>query len=158
MDCSQLGSSICGIFQVRILEWVAKSSTRRSIQSRDQSLIPIQGSNTHLLRLLHYRWILYRWAPGEAYRGPFIHRYFSVANTTLLQGLWLVESWGAKESQIGETANREDRLSEFQCCSRSTVISLRLSNYWNKKTKCLGIMNKEWVYFEFWDSLEVAEK
>lgn len=58
-------------------------------------------------------------------------------------GFVFVESGDAKESQIGETANREDRLNEFPCCSRSTVISLGLSNYWSKKTKCLRIMNKE---------------
>ena len=30
MDCSLLGSSVHGIFQVRILEWVAISCSRRS--------------------------------------------------------------------------------------------------------------------------------
>ena len=31
-----------------------------------QRLFPTQGSNPCLLRLLHGRWILYRWATGEA--------------------------------------------------------------------------------------------
>ena len=35
MDCSPVGSSIHGIFQARILEWVALSFSRRSSQSRD---------------------------------------------------------------------------------------------------------------------------
>ena len=35
MDCSLLGSSIYGIFQARILEWVAISFSRRSSQPRD---------------------------------------------------------------------------------------------------------------------------
>ena len=35
MDCSLLGSSIHGIFQARILEWVAISFSRRSSQLRD---------------------------------------------------------------------------------------------------------------------------
>ena len=35
MDCSLPGSSIYGILQVRILEWVAISFSRRSSQSRD---------------------------------------------------------------------------------------------------------------------------
>ena len=30
MDCSLPGSSVCGIFQARILEWVAISLSRRS--------------------------------------------------------------------------------------------------------------------------------
>ena len=36
MDYSPPGSSICGIFQARILEWVAISYSRRSSQPRDQ--------------------------------------------------------------------------------------------------------------------------
>ena len=39
MDCSPTGSSVHGIFQANILEWVAVSSSR--------------GSNVHLLPLLH---------------------------------------------------------------------------------------------------------
>ena len=36
MDCSPPGSSVCGILQARILEWVAISSSRGSSQPRDQ--------------------------------------------------------------------------------------------------------------------------
>ena len=35
MDCSLPGSSIHGIFQARILEWVTISFSRRASQSRD---------------------------------------------------------------------------------------------------------------------------
>ena len=35
MDCSLTGSSLCGIFQARILEWVAISFSRRSSRLRD---------------------------------------------------------------------------------------------------------------------------
>ena len=35
MDCSPPGSSIHGIFQARVLEWVAISSSRRSSRPRD---------------------------------------------------------------------------------------------------------------------------
>ena len=38
-DCSPPGSSICGIFQARILEWVAISSSRGPSQPRDRTLI-----------------------------------------------------------------------------------------------------------------------
>ena len=37
MDCSLLGSSVHGIFQVRILEWVAISSSRGSSHCRDRT-------------------------------------------------------------------------------------------------------------------------
>ena len=36
MDCSLPGSSVHGILQARILEWVAMPSSRGSSQSRDQ--------------------------------------------------------------------------------------------------------------------------
>ena len=39
MDCSQPDSSVHGIFQARILEWVAISSSRVSCQFRDQTHI-----------------------------------------------------------------------------------------------------------------------
>ena len=39
MDCSPPGSAVCGIFQARILEWVAISSSRGSSWPRDQTHI-----------------------------------------------------------------------------------------------------------------------
>ena len=39
MDCSWPDSSVQGIFQVRILEWVAISSSRGPSQPRDQTHI-----------------------------------------------------------------------------------------------------------------------
>ena len=39
MDCSPPGSSVCGILQARILEWVAISSSRGSSQPRDQTWV-----------------------------------------------------------------------------------------------------------------------
>ena len=39
MDCSLPGSSVHGIFQARILEWVAISFSRVSSRHRDQTLV-----------------------------------------------------------------------------------------------------------------------
>ena len=39
MDCSPPGSSIHGIFQARVLEWVAISFSRGSSQPRDQTQV-----------------------------------------------------------------------------------------------------------------------
>ena len=39
MDCSPPGSSVCGILQARILEWVAVSFFRGSSQPRDQTQV-----------------------------------------------------------------------------------------------------------------------
>ena len=41
MDCSLPGSSIHGIFQARILEWVAISFSSGSSQPRDQTLVSL---------------------------------------------------------------------------------------------------------------------
>ena len=56
-DCSPPGSSVHGILQARILEWVAVPSSREGI-------FLTQGSNLRFLRLLHCRWVLYRLSHG----------------------------------------------------------------------------------------------
>jgi len=56
-DCSPPGSSVHGILQARILEWIAISSSRGIFSTR--------GSNLSLLHLLHCRQILYHLAIGE---------------------------------------------------------------------------------------------
>ena len=58
IDSSPPGSSVHGILQARILEWVAMPSSRGSFQPRDRTW--------GLLYLLHHRRILYRWATREA--------------------------------------------------------------------------------------------
>ena len=40
MDCSSPGSSVRGIFQARVLEWVAVSFSRGSTQHRDRTQVP----------------------------------------------------------------------------------------------------------------------
>ena len=57
MDCSSPGSSVHGIFQVRILEWVAASFSRGSFPSRDQTHVSCIG-----------RQVLYHRAPREPRR------------------------------------------------------------------------------------------
>ena len=58
MDCSPPGSSVHGIFQARILEWVAISPSRGSSQTRDR---------THVSCIFYTgRRLLYCWATREA--------------------------------------------------------------------------------------------
>ena len=45
MDCSLPGSSIHGILQARILEWVAVAFSRVSSQARDQNLALLQAAS-----------------------------------------------------------------------------------------------------------------
>ena len=50
MDCSLPGSSVHGIFQARVLEWVAISFSWRSFQSRDWTCVSCIGR-----RILYHR-------------------------------------------------------------------------------------------------------
>ena len=55
MNCGPPGSSVHGISQAKILEWVAISFSRESSQARDQTQVYCIAST-----LLHCRWILYQ--------------------------------------------------------------------------------------------------
>ena len=79
MGYSPPGSTVHGISQARILEWVAISFSRRSSQLRDRTHVSCTG-----------RWILYHWATWEARvklgywcelalrKVNFIHYYFDI--------------------------------------------------------------------------------
>ena len=57
MDCSPPGSSIHGILQARILEWVAISFSRGSLQPRDQTQVShIAGRRFNLWTVRSVRW------------------------------------------------------------------------------------------------------
>ena len=59
MDCGPLGSSVHGISQARILEWIAVPSSRGSSSPRDRTFISCTG-----------RWILYHCATRGARVSP----------------------------------------------------------------------------------------
>ena len=56
MDCSLPGSSVHGIFQGKLLEGIAISSSSHFLL---QGIFQTQGFNPSLLQLLHCRQILY---------------------------------------------------------------------------------------------------
>ena len=56
LNCSLLGSSVHGIFQVRIREWVVISFAKGSSQSQDWAHVSFIG-----------RWVLYHWATSEVF-------------------------------------------------------------------------------------------
>ena len=80
MDCSPPGSSVHGIFQVRILEWVAISFSRGLSRPRDQ----ICASGISCIGM----WILYHCATWEAPKFWDIQVYFSATIGT--HRLWRV--------------------------------------------------------------------
>jgi len=59
MDCILPGSSVCGILQARILEWVIIAFSRGSSQTRDQTFVSYIAdsffttwANTEALRIV----------------------------------------------------------------------------------------------------------
>ena len=70
MDCRPLGSSVHGVPQARILEWVAISFSGGSSSPRDQTLISCIG-----------RRILYQRATWEAKEYVYVYEYVSVQSS-----------------------------------------------------------------------------
>ena len=70
MDCNAPGASVHGIFQARILEWVAIPSSRGRSWSRNQICVScIEGG------LLHHKHFLYCWVTREDPHSTYIHFY-----------------------------------------------------------------------------------
>ena len=67
MDCSPPGSSVHGISQARIQEWVAISFSRGSFQPRNWTHISSTG-----------RWVLYHWTTREALKFIYISLILSI--------------------------------------------------------------------------------
>ena len=82
VDCSPPGSSVHGILQARILEWVAMPSSRGSFQ----------GSNPRVLHLLHWQMGSLPLVPPGKPRGPFSTSLSQVPELrlrrTILGPLW----------------------------------------------------------------------
>ena len=79
MECNPLGSSVHGISQARILEWVAISSSKGSSQPRDET----QVSSIYCIG----KWIFTTEAPGKPpynkivgiiLKNIFIYHLFSI--------------------------------------------------------------------------------
>ena len=91
IDCSLPGSSTCGIFQARILEWVAISPRKGSCQPRDWTWVSSIADRLTAPRLFHRR---------DSRRGDNSEGYklFSVAQQRLKQtsgwsGIGVVDSF-----------------------------------------------------------------
>ena len=139
MDCSLQGSSVHGIFQARVLEWVAISFSKGSSQPRDR---------TPVSRITGRRFTV--WATREAWGH---NERVSIYNSGILpywyQKLWLqsMELWKKLISVLQAT---QSMISYYgspswlrQECSHIplTQISLTLASYiiwhtdWNLKKK-----------------------
>ena len=88
MDCNPPGSSVHGVLQAGILEWVAMPFS--------SGILLTEGSNPHLLRLLHFRQVLYCWATVEA----LLMRSSKFTLSSLLGSEWFQLSEGPMSSLI----------------------------------------------------------
>ena len=90
VDCSPPGSSVRGIFPVRMLEWGAMSSSRGSSQPKDWTHVSCIG-----------RWILYHWATREVIWYPFPWQITcSTMLCFLVSVFWLWIFWATKHSDF----------------------------------------------------------
>ena len=76
--CRLPGSSVYGISQARILEWVAIPFSRGCSWPRDQTPVPCVSCIG--------RWILYHWATWEAPTVAQEHPYYTA-------DLWKIQTW-----------------------------------------------------------------
>ena len=107
MDCRPPGSSVHGISQARILEWVTISF------SQPKGVFPTQGSNLHLL---HCRCFLYHWATSEAWS----HGYRAVAKCYLCEVCFIFFIWPGKREPWNE--EKACIISIFICKLRNGLI------------------------------------
>ena len=89
MEVACQASSVCGIFQTRILEWVAISYSRESSRPKDQTPVSCIG-----------KWILYHWATWEipnlvftfCYSALYYKRTFSTCYNCFFSQLNVIEN------------------------------------------------------------------
>ena len=96
VNCRPLGSSVHGIFEAKLLEWVAISCSRGSSWPRDQ---------THLSRISCLgRWILYHWASWEAPKNASV-QFSSVQSLSHVQ-LFATPWTAARQASLSITNSR----------------------------------------------------
>ena len=140
MDCSQLGSSVHGILQARILESVTISSSRGSSWPRDQT----QVSCVSYIG----RQILYYWATWESH-GGFMGPPFNGWRN------WLREVSGLprSHSQMAELGLGTSKIINGTSASNPSLSSLSLINPANLQSHHFMVNrwgnsgNSGWLYF-----------
>ena len=137
MDCSPPISSVHGISQARILEWVAISFSRGSSQSRDQTRI-----------FCISRQILYHWATREA---P-LYGYYSLKNVPFWRTTYFF-AWVSKYcKRTSLKANKTREASVFSHDIQEA--SLQFSSSPSLPTDCwlLSLSSLAGLHTDFWSS------
>ena len=103
MDCSPPGSSVHGILQVKILEWVAMPSFRGSSWPRDWTCVSCTG-----------RQILYHWATREARE---LHQVIEIDILVKKE-----EKWKAKRSDWSKATSKTSWANFFSFPGLKTIL------------------------------------
>ena len=138
MDCSPLGSSVRGVFQTRVLEWVAISFSRESSWPRDLfHLLHWQEGSLPVIFLLSYSLIL---LCNQEINEVFI-KY-------LLQTQWaslvaqMVKNPPALQETRVQSLGQEDSL-EKEMATHSSILAWRIP--WTEKPGRLQSMRLQRV-------------
>ena len=94
MDCTPLGSSVHGILQAIILEWVAMTSSRGSFQPRDQTHISCTSclaGGFFTIELPEKPMYIYVCVCVCVYTHTYIHRYIYISISCIFVGIII---WG----------------------------------------------------------------
>ena len=140
LECSLPGPSVHGIFQVRILEWVAIPFSRGSSQSRDRTYVSCIGRQilyplSHLGSLIvACKWIhLQCGRPGfDPWVGKIPWRRERLPTPVFRPGEFhgLYSPWGCKQLDTTERLSLTQTLNDpFYFCSITCNFSFNLSNF-----------------------------
>ena len=108
VDCSLPGSSVHGILQARVLEWVTISFSRGSSQPRDRTQVSgIPGRHFNLWAT--FEWLLISWISKMFYHQIVSKTIYKLIKTLLtptlsycsMQSIWKVKALGSTEN-VGE--------------------------------------------------------
>ena len=139
MDCSSPGSSVHGIFQTRILEWVAISFSSGPSQPRDWTCVSCTagGFFTH-------------WAPWEAYT-PATHNKYSLHSHHFTLRLSKI----SPSLTLGFTTGLVWPMECEHMCTRglaAIILHEKVAHDWRSE----GNVDKTWAQPDTWSQVQVA--
>ena len=120
MNCSFPGSSVHGILQARIVEWVAMPSSRGSSQPRDRTHVPYVSCTG--------RWVLYHWCHLIWNLEGTVNLEVVTSVYVLFLAWWTILVFLWKDLFAGPTGCADVR----QIPLHSLGDSLRTAKYWLK--------------------------
>ena len=143
MDCSLPGSSVHGILQSRILEWVAMSSSRGSSQPRDQTQVSCIAGRFFTIWATRKSW---SWPTGSQIPGPGGDRYVSthISVSRIVTWLFLTISGWACNLHMNQGISKISIHyfpSSFCCMKKIILESMLFTTCWTCLTTWTGVFD-----------------